>query len=74
MACGILVPQSGIEPTLPALEAQNLNHWTTQTVLESINLIQGSDVSPQAQLKEVNLNKIHVVQSPVHITASFLML
>ena len=28
-ACGILVPQSGIEPTLPALEAQNLNHWTT---------------------------------------------
>ena len=39
-----------------------------------INLIQGSDVSPQAQLKEVNLNKIHVVQSPLHITASFLML
>ena len=31
-ACGILVPRSGIEPMPPALEAQNLNHWTTREV------------------------------------------
>ena len=29
MACGILVPQPGIEPGAPALEAWSLNHWTT---------------------------------------------
>ena len=32
MACGILVPQPGIEPVPPALEAQSLNHWTTREV------------------------------------------
>ena len=26
VACGILVPQPGMEPVLPALGAQNLNH------------------------------------------------
>ena len=31
-ACGILVPQPGIEPTSPALEARNLNHWTAREV------------------------------------------
>ena len=30
-ACGILVPWSGIKPTLPAL-VQSLNHWTTREV------------------------------------------
>ena len=29
---GILVPQTGIEPKPPALEAQSLNHWTTREV------------------------------------------
>ena len=33
VACGILVPWSGIEPRLPALEAWHLNHWTTREVL-----------------------------------------
>ena len=28
MVCGILVPQPGIKPVLPALEAWSLNHWT----------------------------------------------
>ena len=28
MACGILVPQTGIKPAPPALEAQSLDHWT----------------------------------------------
>ena len=32
IACGILVPQPGIEPAPPALEAQSLNHWTTREV------------------------------------------
>lgn len=31
-ACGVPVPQLGIEPVAPALEAQSLNHWTTREV------------------------------------------
>ena len=31
-ACGILVPQPGIEPVPPALEVQSLNHWTAREV------------------------------------------
>ena len=31
-ACGNLVPGPGIEPMPRALEAQNLNHWTTREV------------------------------------------
>ena len=30
--CWILVPQPGIEPLPPAVEAQRLNHWTTRDV------------------------------------------
>ena len=36
MACGILVPQSGIEFESPALVAWSLNHWTTREVSVSI--------------------------------------
>ena len=32
MACGALVPWSGIKPESPALEEQNPNHWTTREV------------------------------------------
>ena len=32
MACGILVPQPGIEPMSPAVETQSLNHWTAREV------------------------------------------
>ena len=32
MACGILVPQSGIEPVLPEVEARCLNNWTEREV------------------------------------------
>ena len=32
MACGILVPQPGIEPTPPELEASSLNYWTAREV------------------------------------------
>ena len=31
-ACGIFVPQPGIEPTSLLLEAQSLNHWTAREV------------------------------------------
>ena len=32
MACGILVPQPGIELTCPAVEAQSSDHWTAREV------------------------------------------
>ena len=32
-AYGILFPPPGIEPMLPAVEVQNLNHWTPREVL-----------------------------------------
>ena len=35
MACGILVPQQGMEPDPPTLEAQSLNHWTARGVTGS---------------------------------------
>ena len=35
MACEILVPHLGIEPTPLAGEAQSLNHWTASEVLTS---------------------------------------
>ena len=31
-ACRILVPQPGIEPVPPAVEARSLNHWTAREV------------------------------------------
>ena len=36
-ACGILVPQSGIESRTLALEAQSPNHWTTREVLWTVD-------------------------------------
>ena len=32
VACGLLVPQPGIEPVSPALGAWSANHWTTREV------------------------------------------
>ena len=32
IACGILVPQPGIEPLSPELEAWSLNHWALREV------------------------------------------
>ena len=36
-AHGILVPQPGIEPVPPALEARSLNHCTTREVPQRLN-------------------------------------
>ena len=60
VAYGILIPWPGIEPVTPALEAQNLNHWTikevpllvitikfqTEQSLEKIQALQDSQVPP----------------------------
>ena len=32
MPCGMFIPQPGIEPIPPAVEAWNVNHWTTRKV------------------------------------------
>ena len=32
MECGILLSQAEIEPVLPAVKAQSLNHWTDREV------------------------------------------
>ena len=32
MACGLLVPQTGIKPVPPAVEVWSLNHWTAREV------------------------------------------
>ena len=32
---GILIPQPGMEPVIPAWEMQSLNHWTTREVPKS---------------------------------------
>ena len=39
MACGILVPRPGIEPTPPAVEGQSLNHWTTRGVPRPVEVL-----------------------------------
>lgn len=39
MACGILLPQSGIEPLHPRMGAQSLSHWITRAVLYFVLLI-----------------------------------
>ena len=36
-ACGILVPQPGIEPMPPTVEVWCLNHWTAREVLAILN-------------------------------------
>ena len=32
MACGVLVPQPGIEPVPPAVAVWSLHHWTSKEV------------------------------------------
>ena len=40
--CGILVPRPGIKPTLPALEAGSLNHWTAGEVPQKVSFLNNS--------------------------------
>ena len=39
-ACGILVPQPGIEPRPPAVEARSLNHWTTGEIPRACRIVE----------------------------------
>ena len=50
MACGILVPQRGIEPGATAVKAPSPNHWTGREVPHFLNLEmeKGSTVSIEA--------------------------
>ena len=50
VACGILVPQPGMEPVPPAVEAHSLNHWTGREVLSWFSW--GSS-RPLPQLRQV---------------------
>ena len=43
-AYGILVPQPGFEPTLPAVKLHSLNHWTAKEVPPSSFLIPGMNM------------------------------
>ena len=47
-ACRTLVPQPGIEPTPPAVEAQSLNHWTSRKV-------------PQQHFKNTDCVRVRVI-------------
>ena len=42
---GILVPQPGIKPVPPALEAQGLNHWPTREVPANVFFVFSSVAS-----------------------------
>ena len=50
MACGILVPPPGIEPTPPAVEVQSLNYWTTVEVSRHLLSLQILDGNPGTTL------------------------
>ena len=40
IVCGILVPQAGIKPAHPGMEAWILNHWTAREILSLLFLMQ----------------------------------
>ena len=42
MACGILVPQPGIEPMPPAVEDQGLSHWLARKDPGDVFLLKGN--------------------------------
>ena len=47
LACGILVPQPGIEPVPRAVEAPSPNHWTAREVPKTqcflVNIVSNGD-------------------------------
>ena len=62
MKCGILVPQSGLEPTPRELEACSLNHWTDR---EAPNLIIRADLGSQQHWEE-STESSHIPPAPTH--------
>ena len=57
-ACRILVPQPGIPPTPPALEAWSLNHWSTREVPIQYILIYCSVLGTVLGVKDSMVGKI----------------
>ena len=41
-ACRILVPQPGIEPVPPAVEARSFNYWAAREVPQTLSLVNTS--------------------------------
>ena len=58
-ACRIVVSWPEIEPALPAVEVQSLNHWTTREVSKYpyswVNLDSYVDLQPDAQVSHTSL-------------------
>ena len=50
MACGILVPRSGMQPVSPTLGVRSLNHWTARLSPSSMVLTQNSFITPRKVL------------------------
>ena len=57
-ACGILVPQSGTEPALPALEARSLSHGIARDVPSILLIIGGLNRLVGFSRKLVIIHKI----------------
>ena len=69
MACGILVPWSGIEPVPPAMKAQSLDHWATREVpwvLYSLNLNLTNEFPPGPSINLIVSQTAFVFQSSVN--------
>ena len=73
-ACRILVPQRGIKPTPPAVEAQSLNGWTAREVPADKHLTQSTSEFYKGKL-ELGMWKFHllkVIQPRLHTDPKFL--
>ena len=61
VACGILVPQPGIEPLFPALEVQSLNCWHVREVPASL-FLRGCQVTSSKEMLESERDGLTLVQ------------
>ena len=58
MACGIVVPRPGIEPTPLAVEAQSLNHWTAREVPDLHSFYLMSIFLFQVPIRDITLHLV----------------
>ena len=69
MACGILGPQTGIDPAPLALEVQSLNHWTTREVSEAVIFVVSFDSVSMKWLHGCILDK-NLIMPDLHLKPS----
>ena len=69
MACGILVPQTGIDPAPLALEVQSLNHWTTREVSKAVIFVVSFDSVSMKWLHGCILDK-NLIMPDLHLKPS----